>query len=431
MLLIYTHKKTNRVRYIFKLIIGNILGLEYVVTDNREEYQAYEGPKMAYAHHKLDGGLFFSCLDLLFERGIEGQELNFVDFEGDPAFFRVYNKDSILPFDIFAASFYLVTRYEEYLPYVKDEHGRFQAKDSLAFQKGFLEKPIVNTWAQKIGKILTTHFPGLKLRERAFKFVPTIDINAAYAIRSKGLVRSVGGYVKAASEFNFNGMLLQTRVLLGLQDDPIDTYEEQLQLRKKYDLQTIYFILFAQYGHNDKNISFNNRRFQVLIKSLADYCKVGLHSSFSSIRDPGLLQIELERLSKVLNREITKVRQHFLVLNMPVTYRNMVNLDISEDYSMGYVNQPGFRAGIADAFNFYDLDLDVETNLRVHPFSILNLDPIANPTPMEKIRRIAEEVKKVDGTLISMWSNDVLTKDPDAPYGLGFYERMIKEIIES
>ena len=225
--------------------------------------------------------------------------------------------------------------------------------------------------------------------------------------------------------------MLQTRVLLGLQDDPIDTYEEQLHLQKQYDLQTIYFILFAEYGHNDKNISINNRRFQVLIKSLADYCKVGLHSSFSSIRNPNLLQVELERLSKVLNREITKVRQHFLVLNMPVTYRNMVNLDIGDDYSMVYVNQPGFRAGIADAFNFYDLDLDVETKLCVHPFCILNLDPIAGPAPMDKIRRIIEQVKKVDGTLISMWSNEALTKDPNAPYGLGFYERMIKEITGS
>jgi hypothetical protein len=411
--------------------MAQILGLDYSITDSVEEYEAYEGPKFAYAHHKMKSGLFFSCLDLLFERGIEGQEITTLDFEGHPAFFQIYNKDSLLPFDIFAASFYLVTRYEEYLPYVKDEHGRFQARDSLAFQQGFLEKPIVNIWAQHLGKILTTHFPGLKLKERNFKFIPTIDINAAYAIRSKGLIRSVGGYIKDVGDLNLKNFLMRTKVILGLRNDPIDTYHQQLELQKKYELQTIYFILFAEYGHNDKNISISNRRFQILIKSLADYCRVGLHSSFSSIKDPDLVNIELERLSRVLNREITKVRQHFLVLNMPVTYRNMVNLDIHEDYSMGYVNQPGFRAGITDAFNFYDLDLDVETNLRIHPFSILNLDPLSEHSPMDKILQITDEVKKVRGTLISMWSNDVLTQDPYAPYGLGFYERMIKEILGS
>ena len=204
MLLIYTHKKTNRIKYIFKLFMAQILGLDYSITDSVEEYEAYEGPKFAYAHHKMKSGLFFSCLDLLFERGIEGQEITTLDFEGHPAFFQIYNKDSLLPFDIFAASFYLVTRYEEYLPYVKDEHGRFQARDSLAFQQGFLEKPIVNIWAQHLGKILTTHFPGLKLKERNFKFIPTIDINAAYAIRSKGLIRSVGGYNRSTHGQRFN-----------------------------------------------------------------------------------------------------------------------------------------------------------------------------------------------------------------------------------
>jgi len=429
MLLIFTHKRTNRIKYILKLIIGKILGIEYALTEDKEEYLLYEGPKFCYAHEKLDDGLFFSCVDLLHERGIGGQEISILDFDGKPAFFQVYNKDSILPFDIFAASFYLVTRYEEYLPYVKDEHGRFQAKDSLAYQNGFIDKPIINIWAQHIKQLLRDYFPALIFREKTFKYIPSIDINAAYAIRSKGMIRSVGGYMKLAGEMKIKSMWDQSKVIMGMRPDPIDTYQKQLDLQKKYDLQTIYFILFANYGHNDKNISINNRRFQVLIKSLADYCKVGLHSSFSSIKDPDLLKTELERLSRVLNREISKIRQHFLVLNMPVTYRNMVNLDIHEDYSMGYVNQPGFRAGIADPFNFYDLDLDVETNLCIHPFAILNVDLQTEIPPMEQIKQITLEVKKVNGTLISMWNNDALVSDPKAPFGLTFYEEMIKEIL--
>jgi hypothetical protein len=43
-----------------------------------------------------------------------------------------------LPFDPLAATFYLVSRYEEYLPFIPDEHGRFPAKQSFAFSNGFL-----------------------------------------------------------------------------------------------------------------------------------------------------------------------------------------------------------------------------------------------------------------------------------------------------
>jgi len=71
----------------------------------------------------------------------------------------------------------------------------------------------------------------------------------------------------------------------------------------------------------------------------------------------------------------------------------------------------------------------VETNLCIHPFAILNVDLQTEIPPMEQIKQITLEVKKVNGTLISMWNNDALVSDPKAPFGLTFYEEMIKEIL--
>ena len=157
---------------------------------------------------------------------------------------------------------------------------------------------------------------------------------------------------------------------MGLQKDPFDTYDLQFELQKKYKLKPIYFILFAEYGFNDKNIPVENRVFQTLIKSLADYAEVGIHPSFNSNFSAKKLKDEIARLSKVLNREVTKSRQHFLKLQLPYTYRNLINLDITDDYTMGFAAQPGFRAGICSSFYFYDLDMDSETKLRVHPFTL-------------------------------------------------------------
>ena len=67
-------------------------------------------------------------------------------------FFSVNN--SVFPFDPFAASFFMISRYEEYLPHIKDIHGRFEAKESLAFKNNFLEKPIVDIWINLIKKEL-------------------------------------------------------------------------------------------------------------------------------------------------------------------------------------------------------------------------------------------------------------------------------------
>jgi len=61
-----------------------------------------------------------------------------------------------------------------------------------------------------------------------------------------------------------------------------------------------------------------------------------------------------------------------LRLNLPDTYRNLIDEDITDDYSMGYAALPGFRAGICSPYNFYDLDIEVETKLRVHPFMVMD-----------------------------------------------------------
>ena len=132
MLLIYTHKITNRNKYIFNLIFKEILGIDFELTIDAEDFKKNRGPKLSYTHSQLCDELFFSCRSLLFERGICEQNISVFDFNNNKVFFAT-GKDSELPFDVFAASFYLVSRYEEYLPHIRDVHDRFAAEDSLAF----------------------------------------------------------------------------------------------------------------------------------------------------------------------------------------------------------------------------------------------------------------------------------------------------------
>lgn len=414
MLLIYTHKITKRVSYIFKLILGQLLGTEYELTSNPDKYLAYDGPKFTYSRQAFGKELFFQAADLLFSTGIEGQELNVFTFEKNKAFYPVYSKISALPFDPFAASFFLVTRYEEYLPFMSDRFGRFDAPQSISSKNQFLRKPVVNIWAYKLKTILKEHFPELTFKQRKFKFITTLDIDSAYAYKFKGTVRTVGGIVSSFFKLDFSKIIERLSVLGGFQKDPFDTYSFQLQMQKKYELETIYFILLGDYGQYDKNIPVNNRKFQVLIKSLGDYAEVGIHPSYGSNQSYDQLRTEVKRLSKILNREITKSRQHFLKLSFPSTYRNLINLGITDDYTMGYAAEPGFRAGICDPFYFYDLDLETETNLRIHSFGYMEgtLKDYLFKTKeqsLEIMKLLIDEVKAVDGTFISLWHNESLS----------------------
>lgn len=435
MLLIYTSKKTTRLNYIFRLVFNELLGVEFSFTVDKNEFKEYKGPKLNYSEQVFDDELYIASRKLLFEKGIIEQDFKFVDFEGINVFFHTFKKKSALPFDPFAASFYLLSRYEEYLPYMKDIYGRFDAPESIAFQQGFLHKPVVNIWAQKIKQIIKNKFPEFETNEPNYKFIPTIDIDSAYAYRLKGFIRILGGYFKSLGKFNIPEIIERTKVLMGSIPDPFDTFDYQLELQKKYELDPIYFMLFADYGLNDKNIPTYNRTFQALIKMLGDYADVGIHPSFTSNSVSGKLQKEIRNLSQILNKEITKSRQHFLKLHLPETYRNLISMDITDDYTMGYASQVGFRAGICSPFLFYDLEMDIITSLRIHPFAVMegtfkDYMKIEASDVMSHVKPLIDEIKAVNGTFISLWHNESLSNQGRWVGWKDAYEEMIKYAID-
>lgn len=436
MILVYTNKITKRIRYIFRLIFKIMLKVDVEFTTKVDEFRGYAGPKINYSSANIDDEIFFAAGELLFHAGIDNLDISFIEFEGVKTPFAVYERNSDLPFDPFAASFYLVSRYEEYLPYMKDEHGRFSAHQSMAYQHGFLQKPVVNIWALMIRDIINKRYPDLNFPPRHYTYIPTIDIDLAYSYRLKGFVRSVGGYIHSLYKLDFHHIVERTKALAGLATDPFDTYDFQLELQRKYNLDPIYFILFANYGLYDKNIHFGHRKFQIQIKSLADYAEVGIHPSYYSTEKPGKLKLELARLRRILNREITKSRQHFLRVDLPVTYRNLINLDITDDYTMGFASELGFRAGICDAFPFYDLDLDTPTNLWVHPFQVMDgtlrdYMNIRTGSALSYIKPLIDEVKAVGGTFISLWHNESLSNQDRWVGWHKVYEEMIKYALKN
>ncbi|HEY9115663.1 MAG TPA: polysaccharide deacetylase family protein, partial [Bacteroidales bacterium] len=208
-----------------------------------------------------------------------------------------------------------------------------------------------------------------------------------------------------------------------------------IEYQKKYKLKPLYFILFGHYSRFDKNLSIRNLHFRKLIKRLGDYASIGIHPSYNSNDDPRLFAVEIKNLSNVIKKEITSSRQHFLRLTFPETYRNLIDQDITDDYTMGYALLPGFRAGICNSYNFFDLDMEIETHLRLHPFAVMDgtLKDYMELSPeqaIETIRKLIEAVKAVDGTFISLWHNESLSNEKRWAGWLEVYEKMLEMAVE-
>ena len=128
-------------------------------------------------------------------------------------------------------------------------------------------------------------------------------------------------------------------------------------LHKKYNLNTTFFFLLADYGFNDKNVPVTSQKLIEQIKEVSDYCNVGLHTSFASLSKKEKLIIELNRMVNILHTEVIETRQHFIKLNMPKMYRNLLKSGVKNDFSMGFASSPGFRAGTCNPYFFYDYAL--------------------------------------------------------------------------
>ncbi|MFA5418514.1 MAG: polysaccharide deacetylase family protein [Bacteroidales bacterium] len=433
-LLIFVPKKTSRVRYVFRLVFKDLLKIPHELTSDLDAFQSSDAHKMVYAEKPWSDDLYFKSTGFLFKRGVDSVELNAFDYEGLKAFFPVYDVESALPFDVFSSIFYLVSRYEEYQPYVPDKYGRFTAHLSVSSRLGILQKPMVNIWALMVKKIIMNRYPNIVFPVLHYRFIPTYDIDSAFAYKQKGLVRSAGGYLLGLKRFDWNDIIHRTRVLLGRTKDPFDTFDLQIEYQKRYQLKPVYFFLFGHYGQYDKNINTRNRTFRFLIKKILDYARIGIHPSYNSGEYPQMLNKEIASLEKVVNKEITISRQHFLRLMLPHTYRNLIEADISDDYTMGYAALPGFRAGICDSYHFYDLDLEMETKLRIHPFMVMDgtLCDYMKLTPADAIAQIEaliEEVRKVNGTFISLWHNESLSEDKRWKGWRMVYETLIEKAL--
>lgn len=219
-------------------------------------------------------------------------------------------------------------------------------------------------------------------------------------------MRTIGGTFRDI--FKFKKLYQRYLVLFNLKRDPYNTFKwiinKQRQAKHKFSV----FFLIGNYSTYDKNININRKSFVSLIKSVADYCQVGLKISFFAIDDLATLKNEKLKIENVINTDLELSRNSFSKLNLPQAYRNLLELEINEDYTMGYANALGFRAGTCTPFLFYDLDYEVQTPLKVVPYCAMDYAFLKFQSLLDKketLQRLIQTVKQVNGTFVPIFHN--------------------------
>jgi hypothetical protein len=362
--------------------------------------------KLSYGKQALGNELFLQKVDLLMEQGLSEVEIKVQPWGDDSCFFPV-SENSALPFDIFAASFFLLSRYEEYLPHVKDDLGRFPASESVGYQEGFLQSPVVDIWAYKFKEVLQERFPEIALEKREFHSRAIIAVEHVFNFQNKGFLRSLAGMHLDIIKLQFNKVIDRIQVLLRIKKDPINIFEDLIAFIKEHKVSLLFMFQLSDFSIYDRNINYNRNPYRSIIKYVGDYAKVGLIPGYFAYEDFKTLRKEKLRMENTVHTPLERVINVKYNLNIPEFYTFLTELEIPQDYSMGYPEASGFRAGTCSPFLFYDINTESTLALKIHPY-VFNSN-IVEHNDFEKIttevEKMLEEVKKVGGSFKAVFKN--------------------------
>ncbi|MBN4072752.1 polysaccharide deacetylase family protein [Crocinitomix catalasitica] len=392
MIFIYSKQTSPRLKYVLDFCFS-YKGLEWrMVTSMGKWEDIYDASRINYSREEMDCDVHIDPHGLLFETGVNPE----VSLEADQEALLTINEKE----DPLALVFYLLSRMEEYNDTDRDDHDRLKSENHSLVKLGLHKRPMVDELVKKLWDDLGLNYKPVLDR---FEAVPSFDIDVAWAYKNKKLIRTVGGYLRSDNK------KARRLVLRNKQADPFDTYSIIYEVAAKVD-RVICFALLGDLSKYDKNIHWKNQKLASVIRGLNAGGGMGIHPSYKSHLNPSKLAEEKRRLEKIVGHSINKSRQHYLRLKMPETYKMLLATGITRDYSMGFADNIGFRAGTSFPFQWFDLDANQQTDLLVFPFAYMDgaLKDYLGLKPLEarlEVEELIENVEDVGGVFMFVWHN--------------------------
>ncbi len=374
-----SHKFEPEKKYVIKTLFENILGVEYQLEFH--EYDNYlinlpNGNSIEIQDH------FFLNLDDekgLIEQAELPKRIAYLDSkynidENIPILFgnsqiNFIEKNNLkkvnLGADIFASTFFMVARMEEYLTGKRDEHERFQGKDSIAFKYDFLQRPVVNEYAELLWNVLLSlGYDESNRREDEYKVIPTHDVDKVYfklnlwnILGDLFIDRNLSRAVKRISLPKKNYW---------------DTFSWLMDQSEKHNTKSIFYFIPDSQHKLDNRYSLKDKFVQEKINEIKTRGHlIGIHPGYETMKDETEFLRQKRTLEEAVGFEVTLSRQHYLRFDIEQTGQILEQLKIQFDSSLGFSDKIGFRCGTSSNFPLFDLKERRKLNVIESPLVIM------------------------------------------------------------
>lgn len=276
----------------------------------------------------------------------------------------LFKNEGPLGFDVFSMVFYFLSRYEEYQNFEQDQWGRFQYNNSFVSEWDYNPSPFVDVAIVYLLGVMGA-LEHLKL---PFEVIPTIDIDIAYRFHGRSIVRGFGSILR----FPFQ---IPNKLISWISGkDPFDPNKTVEPFLADFPENAQVFWLCSKNTEGpNRQVLRGYKRFQESVLSMSRIFTTGVHPSLSKSNPLRDWKDEKHWLESTTSTKVENSRQHYLHLLFPHTYHILEKLGIKKDWSMGFAEHAGFRAGTSHPFRWFDLSKNKESSLVIHPFCIMDV----------------------------------------------------------
>jgi hypothetical protein len=319
--------------------------------------------------------------------------------------------------DLIASAFFMLTRYEEIIIDESDEYERFPFVGSFAYKEGFIDRPIVNEYAELLWGWILAMLPQGRRNRKAYQVRLTHDVDRfrKYGSISRELRISASLAIKHQEPFNaLNHLTGMIKTRFGCCKDPYDSYDALMDISENLGGKGCFYFMAEEAASPDKRYEVTNKDVVTVIKKIIDRGhEIGLHPGIGSYRSLEKLHHQKEKLDKVLGYSNYGGRQHYLQWRAPDTWRLYEKVGLTHDSSVGYVEMPGFRCGMCMPFKVFDALAGKKLNVKEIPLITMDTSLFSSQYSKlqyenmkdELLKAIKQNIKKVRGIYCLLWHN--------------------------
>lgn len=410
--------------YILNIVFGVFLGLKYIIKfGSQTNYEIV-----------LDNGNRITIQDKFFR--IHNDGINYLQKKNIPESVlyvtnpflaekdipAIYGTDAIsitsdkiiCGVDLFASSFFMLTRWEEHVNETRDSHDRFPVWSSLAYQNDFLDRPVVNEYAELLWNMLRHLGCKQKRKKRGFSLIPTHDVDDIYLWpnRKKAIQTATGDLLKRYSVRKVSQTVDNyLAIKSGKIKDPYDTFDELMDFSEKCGAKSFFFFLSGGKTAYDNRYTLNDPFIINLMQKINERGHyIGFHPSYDTYTNSERWFKEYRLLSYSSPQPVKYGRQHYLRFQVPITWEIWDNNEMHWDSSLIYAEKEGFRCGTCYEFSVFNVLTRKTLKLKEYPLIVMdtnfNKDQEAQTVNiMERIDLLLNRVKKYNGNFVFLWHN--------------------------